>query len=92
MFACKMFLNVPIKTPNDTVYGKFGRYPLLVLSMIRCVKNWFRLLRQPYNFCSEQAYIMFVGFYEKGNTGWGIAYRVTSMPGWICPCVVVWMR
>ena len=41
MFACKMFLNVPIKTPSDTVYGELGRYSLHVLSMISCVKYWF---------------------------------------------------
>ena len=46
------------------------------LSMIRCEKYWFRLLRQPHNFYSKQAYIMLVGFHEKGNTGWASRIRL----------------
>ena len=68
MFACKMFLNVPIKTPSDTVYGELGRYSLHVLSMISCVKYWFWLIRQPKNFDSKKAYLMLIELHEKGKT------------------------
>ena len=68
MSACKLFLSVPIKTPSDTVYCELGRNPLHVLSMIRCVKYWFSLLRQPDNFYSKKAYLMLVDLHEKGKT------------------------
>ena len=28
LYACKRFLHVLDKTPNDIVYGELGRYPL----------------------------------------------------------------
>ena len=31
LFACKRFLHVQNKTPNDVVYGELGRYPLFML-------------------------------------------------------------
>ena len=82
MFAFKLFLNVPIKTPV-TVYGELGHYPLYVLFMIRCVEYWFRLLRQPDRFCSRKTDPT-----QEGRNGMGIAYQITFMPGWIWPCVV----
>ena len=69
-FACKKFLNVPVNTPNDLVYGDLGRYPLYILSMVRCVKYWFRILRQPDNFYSKKAYTMLVELHERGKTNW----------------------
>ena len=38
LFACKKFLKVPIRTPNNIVYGELGRHPLYINSAIRCVK------------------------------------------------------
>ena len=54
MFACKMFLTVTITIPKDSVYGELGLYPLHVLSMMRGVRYWFRLLGQPGDFHSEK--------------------------------------
>ena len=38
-FACKHFVNVPLKTPNKMVYGDLGRYPLFVNSCIIIIIN-----------------------------------------------------
>ena len=35
LLACKRYLGVPIRTPNNMVYGELGRFPLYVNSCIR---------------------------------------------------------
>ena len=44
-FACKRYLNVPLKVPNKFVYGETGRYPLYVNSVVRCIRYWLRILK-----------------------------------------------
>ena len=43
-FACKRYLNVPLKVPNRFVYGETGRYPMYVNSALRCIRYWLRIL------------------------------------------------
>ena len=52
LFACKTFLHVRNKTPNDVVYGELGRYPLFITATVRFIKYWLKLLMQPDNFYS----------------------------------------
>ena len=40
LMACKRYLGVPIRIPNEMVYGELGRFPLFVASYVRCVKYW----------------------------------------------------
>ena len=54
LYACKRFLHVLDKTPNDIVYGELGRYPLWITSISKSIKYWFRLLKQPENFWSKK--------------------------------------
>lgn len=70
LFACKRFLHVVDKTPNDVVYGELGRYPLWVTTVTRLIKYWLRLLRQPDNFYSKKAYKMLFNLHEKGGITW----------------------
>ena len=65
LYACKRFLHVLDKTPNDIVYGELGRYPLWITSVSKSIKYWFRLLKQPENFWSKKAYNMSPGLHEK---------------------------
>ena len=44
-YACKRFLNVSLRTPNNFVYGEWGRFPLVVNCCIRVIRYWFRLLK-----------------------------------------------
>ena len=44
-YACKQFLHVSLRTPNNLVYGKLGRCPLVVNCCIRVIRYWFRLLK-----------------------------------------------
>ena len=52
LFACKHFLHVRNKTPNDVIYGELGRYPLFISATVRFIKFWLRLLRQADNLYS----------------------------------------
>ena len=54
-------------TPNAAAYGDLGRFPLHISSMLRCVKYWFKLLKQPENMYSKKAYLMLLGRHEKGK-------------------------
>ena len=42
LYACKRFLNVAARTPNEMVYGELGRHPLKVNYFVKAVKFWFR--------------------------------------------------
>ena len=74
-FACKRFLNVPLKTPNKMVYGDLGRYPLFVNSCIRAVKYWFKLLQMKENRLPKQAYHMQINMETNGKCCWASRLR-----------------
>ena len=42
-FACKRFLNVPVMTPNKSVYGDLRHYLLYMNSCMRSIKYWLKL-------------------------------------------------
>jgi hypothetical protein len=70
IFACKSFLRVCNKTPNDVVYGEVGRYPLHIVAIVKCVKYWLRLLIQPENYYSKKCYNMLLLLHNRGKTTW----------------------
>ena len=70
LFACKLFLHVLNKTPNDVVYGELGRYPLWITATTRCLKYWFKLLRQPEKLYARKAYSMLLKMHEGGAVTW----------------------
>eukprot|EP00745_Piridium_sociabile_P043608 TRINITY_DN8944_c0_g1_i10.p1 TRINITY_DN8944_c0_g1~~TRINITY_DN8944_c0_g1_i10.p1 ORF type:complete len:1137 (-),score=123.12 TRINITY_DN8944_c0_g1_i10:208-3198(-) len=70
LYACKRFLHVRNKTANDVVYGELGRFPLWITSTTRCIKYWFRLLKQSEDRYSKKAYNMLLSMHEKGHTTW----------------------
>ena len=70
LFACKRFLHVRNKTPNDVVYGELGRFPLFIPATVRCVKYWLKLLRQTDNLYSKKSYRMLLEMQNRGKTTW----------------------
>ena len=70
LFACKSFLRVCNKTPNNVVYGEVGRYPLHITAVIKCIKYWFKLLLQPDNYYSKKSYNMLLMSHNRGKTTW----------------------
>ena len=74
-FACKRFLNVPLKTPDKMVYGDLERYPLFVNSCIRAVKHWFKLLQMKENRLPKKAYHMQINMETNGKCCWASRLR-----------------
>jgi len=70
LFACKRFLHVVDKTPNDAVYGELGQYPVWITAITRMIKYWFRLLRQPDTMYSKKAYRMLLNMHDRGTITW----------------------
>jgi hypothetical protein len=70
LFACKRFLHISDKTPNDVVYGELGRFPLYIDALIRVIKYWFKLLEQPEQYYSKRAYKMLLVMHNQGKATW----------------------
>jgi len=43
LYALKKFLGVFLKTPNDLVYCETKRYPISILSSIKCITYWLKI-------------------------------------------------
>ena len=74
-FACKRYLNVPLKVPNKFVYGETGRYPLFVNSAVRCVRYWLRIIKLDFSRFPRQAYTMLFNMDENGKKCWASHVR-----------------
>ena len=70
LFACKRFLHVRNKTPNDVVYRELGRCPLFIPATVRFVKYWLKLLRQTDNLYSKKSYKMLLEMQNRCKTTW----------------------
>ena len=40
LFALKKYLGVTVQTPNDLVYGETNIFPIIINSVIRCMRYW----------------------------------------------------
>ena len=78
-FACKRFLNVPVRTPNKSVYGELGRYPLYINSCMRSIKYWLKLQTMSDSRLPKQAYKMQLKLDENLNPCW-----VTRTKNFLC--------
>ena len=58
LFAIKRLLNASTRTPSALVYGETGRYPLYVITYVKCIKYWLNLVRMPENHLPIKAYKM----------------------------------
>ena len=91
LYACKRFLHVRNKTANDVVYGELGRFPLSITSMVRCIRYWIRLLKQPNERYSKKAYNSLLSMHNKGYTTWvtqikSILYEYGFEQVWLFGC------
>ena len=88
LYACKLFINVPLRTPNDMIYAEAGRYPLFIESAVRCVQYWFRLLKQDNSRYPKMAYLSLLAMHERGHVNW-----VTKLKSLLCECGfgLVWL-
>jgi hypothetical protein len=70
LLGCKVFLGVPIQSPNKMVYGDLGRYPLFVDTYMSTIKYWFKILKMEPDRLPSQAYRMLLGVDERGKPCW----------------------
>ena len=70
LYACKRFLRITDRTTNDIVYGELGRFPLWIEANIRCIRYWFKLLKQPDRMYSKKAYTMLMKLDANGKITW----------------------
>ena len=77
LFACKRFLNVQLKTPNKFIYGETGRYPLFVISYVRCIRYWLKVLKMDTVMLPKQAYNMLLIMEQNGKQCWASQVKKT---------------
>ena len=77
LYACKKFLNVPARTPNDMVYGELGRYPLVVNLCVRTIKFWFRISKMEISRIPKQAYQLLQNLDAQRKISWVSKVRIT---------------
>ena len=70
LFACKRLLNVGFQTPNAMVLGDLARFPIFILTAVRCIKFWLRILRLPEERLTKKAYSMLIHLQENGKKTW----------------------
>ena len=70
LYALKKLLCVDVHTPNDLVYCELNRYPIIVNSMVNCVRYWLRLLCMDDCRLPKKAYYMLKHLDEKGKNTW----------------------
>ena len=70
LFACKRLLNVGLQTPNAMVLGDLARFPIFILTAVRCIKFWLRILRLPEERLTKKAYNMLIHLQENGKKTW----------------------
>jgi len=76
LFAMKRFLGVDRRTPNDLIYGEFGRYPIYLNSYIRCIRYWLKLTRMSESRLPFKAYKMLYILDSKGKNTWATNIRL----------------
>jgi len=70
LFACKRFLKISLRAPNNVVYGELGRHPLYINSAASCIRYWFKLLKQHDLKYSKCAYNMLLELHNRGRANW----------------------
>ena len=70
LFACKRLLNVGFQTPNAMMLGDLARFPIFILTAVRCIKFWLRILRLPEERLTKKAYNMLIHLQENGKKTW----------------------
>ena len=75
LFAMKRFLGVHSKAPRHLIYGETGRFPLYVLTYIKCIKFWLRILKLDNDRLSKKAYAMLIHLQKQNYDTWACNVR-----------------
>jgi hypothetical protein len=72
---CKKVLGVPKTTSNEAALGECGRYPLMLHSVIKCIKYWLKLLNMPESRYPKACYQMLCTLDEAGKHTWATSVK-----------------
>ena len=76
LFALKKFLGVAKQTPNDLVYGELNRYPIYLLSAVKCIRYWLKVIQMEEHRLPFKAYKMLFDLDAKGKKNWATGVRL----------------
>ena len=76
LFALKRYLGVQMRTPNDFVYSETSRYPIVINSVVNCIRYWLRLLRMDDYRLPSKSYKMLYDLDAKGKLNWVSNVRI----------------
>ena len=75
LYACKRFLKVSSRTPNNLVYGELGRYPLTIYNIVKATKYWLKIIKMEHSRLTNQAYKMLLALSDQRKENWASATR-----------------
>lgn len=75
VFALNKYLNISSQTSNIMVYGETGRYPLFVLTAVKAVIHWLRVVTMSRERYTRKAYNMLVNMDSTGKENWTTCIR-----------------
>ena len=67
-FAIKQLLNV--STRSALLYEVTGRYPIYVITYVKCIKYWLNRVSMPENRLPVRAYKMLYALHSKNKNNW----------------------
>ena len=70
LYALKRILCVDMRTPNDLIYSELNRYPVVINSILSCIRYWTRLLEMGEWRIPKKAYIMLKTLDERDKKTW----------------------
>ena len=73
--ACKRFLGVPTRTPNNMVYSDLQRFPISICSSMRVLKYWTKILGMDENRLPKLTYNMLLSLDKNGFNCWASDIR-----------------
>ena len=69
-YLCKRFLNVSVRAHNIATLGECGRYPLYILTTIKAIKYWNKILHMPEHRYVHKCYKMLYYLDSVGKQNW----------------------
>ena len=76
LYALKKFLYVDMRTPNDLIYYELNRYPIVINSVVSCIRYWIRLLEMGDHRIPKKAYYMLKTLDERDKQTWVTKIRL----------------
>ena len=65
--ACRKFLGVSNRSPNSSILGECGRYPIYLYTAKRCIKYWTKLICMPNSRYPKKCYNMLYNIENSGT-------------------------